>query len=78
LPSDRLTLLVGSYAQERYLPGAKRMSMSERVRNFAVYGPAFLPLPHPSWRSAGWMKKNPWFESDVLPEVKSRIARLIS
>ncbi len=69
LPPDRLTLLVGSYAQARYLPETKRLSLTERVRRFADFGPTFLPLPHPSWRSSGWMTNNPWFETDVLPTL---------
>jgi uracil-DNA glycosylase len=73
LPAGRLTLLVGSYAQARYLPQAKRLSLTERVRSFASFGPAFLPLPHPSWRSTGWMARNAWFEADVLPELRKAV-----
>jgi uracil-DNA glycosylase len=73
LPADRMTLLVGSYAQERYLPTAKKQSLTDRVRGFASFGPAFFPLPHPSWRSTGWMARNPWFESDVLPELRRTV-----
>jgi uracil-DNA glycosylase len=73
LSADRLVLLVGSYAQERYLPEAKRLSLTERVHAFATFGPSFFPLPHPSWRSTGWMKKNPWFESEVLPKLRAAI-----
>jgi uracil-DNA glycosylase len=78
LPADRLTLLVGSYAQGRYLPGAKKQSLTDRVRGFASFGPAFFPLPHPSWRSTGWMARNPWFESDVLPELQSAVQRCLT
>lgn len=77
LPPERFTLLVGSYAQERYLPEAKSHSLTERVRNFTTYGPAQIPLPHPSWRSTGWMRKNLWFESELLPVLKDRIAQLL-
>jgi uracil-DNA glycosylase len=70
LPEDRLTLLVGSYAQARYLPAGK-MSLTEAVRGFAGCLPSAFPLPHPSWRSTGWMTKNPWFEADVLPRLRS-------
>lgn len=77
LPPDRLTLLVGSYAQARYLPDQKGCSLTERVRNFVESGPAFFPLPHPSWRSTGWMHKNPWFETEVLPVLRQNIARLL-
>jgi uracil-DNA glycosylase len=78
LPADRLTLLVGSYAQARYLPGAKALSLTERVRAFASFGPRFFPLPHPSWRSTGWMKKNPWFEADVLPDLERAVSDHLS
>jgi uracil-DNA glycosylase len=74
LPTDRLTLLVGSYAQERYLPNAKRKSLTERVRDFRDHSPNILPLPHPSWRSVGWMKRNPWFEADLLPVLKGTVS----
>ena len=74
LPSQRLTLLVGSYAQARYLPQTRRQSLTERVAEFRAHLPVFLPLPHPSWRSTGWMVRNPWFERDVLPELRRIIA----
>ena len=73
LPDNRLTLLVGCYAQERYLPETRELSLTERVRAYATFGPAFLPLPHPSWRSTGWMKKNPWFESEILPVLQAAV-----
>ena len=73
LPPRRLTLLVGSYAQARYLPPAlARGTMTQAVRTFAAHGTAVFPLPHPSWRSGGWMKKNPWFEADVVPALRAR------
>jgi uracil-DNA glycosylase len=74
LPADRLTLLVGSYAQERYLPGTKRQSLTQRVQDFAAHGSSVMPLPHPSWRSSGWMTRNPRFEVDVLPTLRARVA----
>jgi len=73
LPIRRLTLLVGSYAQARYLPLAKGQSLSERVADFKAHLPSYFPLPHPSWRSAGWMKRNPWFEADLLPVLKREV-----
>ncbi len=74
LPTDRLTLLVGTYAQARYLPDAARWPMTERVRRFAEFLPRFFPLPHPSWRSTIWMRRNPWFELDVVPELRREVA----
>jgi uracil-DNA glycosylase len=73
LPQDRLTLLVGRYAQDHYLDHAKRQSLTENVRDFRVHGPRLIPLPHPSWRSTGWMKRNPWFEEEVLPYLQAAV-----
>jgi uracil-DNA glycosylase len=78
LPEDRLTLLVGSYAQEHYLPDTGKIAMTERVRAFQSCAPQFLPLPHPSWRSTGWMKRNPWFEGDVLPILRDKVSQVLS
>jgi uracil-DNA glycosylase len=70
LPAVRLTLLVGSYAQQHVLgPGP----MTPRIRNFRDYLPDCFPLPHPSWRSRIWEKKNPWFCDDVLPALHDAI-----
>lgn len=73
LPTRRLTLLVGSYAQARYLPTTKAKSLTERVAQFRDHLPEYFPLPHPSWRSTGWMKRNPWFEKDLLPALRHEI-----
>lgn len=73
LPRLRLTLLVGMHAQSRYLPEATRMTVTEAVRCFAAFPPDRFPLPHPSWRSTGWMRRNPWFAAEVLPELRGRI-----
>jgi uracil-DNA glycosylase len=75
LPNIGLTLLVGSYAQAFYLPNRKR-TLGETVRAFREYLPEFLPLPHPSWRNLLWRRKNPWFEEEVLPELRRRIQAL--
>ena len=75
LPADRLILLVGSYAQARYLPQAKARSLTERVRHWQSYAPTHFPLPHPSWRSTGWMKANPWFADTVLPALQAAVRR---
>jgi uracil-DNA glycosylase len=72
LPEHRLTILVGLYAQAAYLQ-APGPSMMENVRGFERFGPDMIPLPHPSWRSVGWSRRNPWFEADVLPALKKRV-----
>ncbi len=73
LPAQRLTLLVGSYAQQRYLPATKKQSLTERVIGFRDHLPHYFPLPHPSWRSTGWMTRNSWFEREVLPMLRGAI-----
>jgi len=72
-----LTLLVGQYAHRRYLGSKRQTSLTQTVRAFADYGPEFLPLPHPSWRSAIWMKKNPWFEQEIIPSLRKAIRQVI-
>lgn len=73
LPDDKLTLLVGSYAQQHYLRGSKNMTMTQRVREFDSFGGNIIPLPHPSWRSTGWMRKNPWYEDIIIPKLQAAI-----
>lgn len=70
LPKVRLTLLVGIHAQGYYLRDQAKATMTETVRGFATYRPDRFPLPHPSWRSTGWMRRNPWFEAEVLPALR--------
>lgn len=76
LGNVELTLLVGQYAQRHYL-GKAYGTMTETVRAFAKHGPKYFPLPHPSWRSGLWMKKNMWFEETVLPELRQNISRVL-
>lgn len=71
LANVRLTLLVGAHAQRRYL--AARGSLTDTVRAWRDHAPAVFPLPHPSWRNTGWLKKNPWFEAELLPVLRDRI-----
>jgi uracil-DNA glycosylase len=76
LPRIELTLLVGQYAQALYLGDRRRESLTETVRHWRDYLPAYLPTPHPSWRSVVWLKRNPWFEAEVVPELRRRVAAL--
>jgi uracil-DNA glycosylase len=75
LKNTRLTLLVGSYAQAHYLESYR--SLTDTVRRFASAGPGFFPLPHPSWRSGIWMRRNPWFEADVLPALRKAVRKAL-
>jgi uracil-DNA glycosylase len=78
LPQLKLYLLVGQYAQARYLEGVGKSTLTETVKNFANHLPKFFPLPHPSWRSKMWMKKNPWFERKVLPVLRQRVNQALT
>ena len=78
LPDIGLTLLIGQYAQQRYLRAQRAKTMTETVHRFADFLPdGILPMPHPSWRNTAWMKKNPWFEADLLPVLRSRVQGLL-
>ncbi|MDJ0611617.1 MAG: uracil-DNA glycosylase family protein [Kiloniellales bacterium] len=78
LPDLGLTLLVGLYAQARYLGDRRKGSLTETVRAWRDYAPAFLPLPHPSWRNTAWLKKNPWFKKDLLPDLRQRVRAMVT
>jgi uracil-DNA glycosylase len=74
LPAVDLVLLIGQYAQARYLGPSRAASMTETVRGWQSYGPRFFPLPHPSWRNTFWLRQNPWFEAETLPALRTRFA----
>jgi uracil-DNA glycosylase len=73
----RLTLVVGIYAQAYCLGPKRKASMTETVRAWRDYLPEFLPLPHPSWRTTVWERKNPWFAEELLPALRWRVAELV-
>ena len=77
LPEVALTLLVGQYAQAFYLGAHRRGSLTETVRAWRDVLPEFLPLPHPSWRNTAWLKRNPWFAAELLPELRARVHALL-
>lgn len=78
LPERRLTLLVGTYAHNAALPKEVGTSLEPRIRNTLAAEGEFIALPHPSWRVVGWMKRNPWFEQDVLPRLRERVAQVLT
>lgn len=71
----QLRVIVGGYSH-RYHLGAKG-SVTETVRNWRDHAPGVFPLPHPSWRNTGWLKKHPWFEADVLPALRTEVRRAL-
>lgn len=73
MPDIRLTLLIGSYAQAGYLQQNARSTLTETVAHYADYLPRFFPLPHPSPRNRHWQSRNPWFASEVLPQLRLHV-----
>jgi len=77
LPNFKLTLLVGTYAFKWHLKGRAKANVTETVRAWREYAPRYIPLPHPSWRNNAWLKKNPWFEQELLPTLRKRVKATI-
>ncbi|TVP56402.1 MAG: uracil-DNA glycosylase family protein [Halomonadaceae bacterium] len=83
LPNLSLILLIGQYAQGYHLPREQRgCTLTETVANWRELldggqHPAVLPLPHPSWRNNGWLKRNPWFAEQLLPVLRQRVHGLL-
>lgn len=82
MPQVELILAVGHHAQSWHLGKLARENMTETVRHWRDYldpglGVPVLPLPHPSWRNTGWIKRNPWFDKDLLPVLKELVRRKI-
>ncbi|MGH2564049.1 MAG: uracil-DNA glycosylase family protein, partial [Ginsengibacter sp.] len=71
--SKPLFLLIGQYAQRYYLKKSFKGSLTETVRNYKEYLPIYFPLPHPSPRNQNWVKINPWFMEEAVPELQKRI-----
>lgn len=77
-PEFSLVLAIGGYTQRYHLGERARASVYETVRAWREYGPRYIPLPHPSWRNNGWLKRNPWFENELLPVLRARVRRALS
>jgi uracil-DNA glycosylase len=78
LPEFPLTLLVGSCAQNWHLERRAKETLTDTVQAWREYTPRYIPLPHPSWRNTSWLKKHPWFENEVLPYLRQRVAETLS
>ncbi len=77
MPQVELVLLVGSHSQAWYLGKRRRKTMTDTVAAWREYLPRFIPTPHPSWRNTAWLKRNPWFEAELVPELRERVARML-
>jgi uracil-DNA glycosylase len=78
LPQAELTLLLGLPAQRWSLGAKAGASMTETVAAWRDHLPRLLPMPHPSWRNTGWLKRNPWFEDEVTPYLRARVAAMLA
>ena len=81
MPQVELVLAIGAYAQAWHLGPRRGANLTETVRDWRRHLMAndhrpVLPLPHPSWRNTGWLKRNPWFEAEVLPQLREQVKRL--
>ena len=82
MPQVELVLAIGHYAQAWHLGSRRKKTMTETVGHWRDYwqanvaGPKVLPLPHPSWRNTGWLKRHAWFEAEVLPVLKREVEKL--
>ena len=70
----RLTLLVGGHAQRWHLGTT---NVTATVADWRRHAPRVIPLPHPSWRNTGWLKRNPWFEAELLPELRQQLRQVL-
>tara|TARA_R110002072_G_scaffold125838_8_gene262126 strand:- start:685 stop:1296 length:612 start_codon:yes stop_codon:yes gene_type:complete len=74
LPNVRVTILIGAYAQKWHLGKRAGTSLTETVRNWQAFtSEQLFTTPHPSWRNTAWLRRNPWFETDVLPELRRAV-----
>lgn len=77
MPDVQLTLLIGRHAQNFYLRENGRPTLTETVAAYREFLPKYFPLPHPSPRNRLWLKTNPWFEAEVLPELRRRVQAIL-
>lgn len=77
LPNIETAILVGQYSQKWHLGDRVKRSLTQTVAAWRDYAPRFFPTPHPSWRNNAWLKKHPWFESELLPALREQIAGLV-
>jgi uracil-DNA glycosylase len=81
MPQIELVLAIGHYAQKWHLGGRAAKSMTDTAKDWRGHmgvnrGLPVLPLPHPSWRNTSWLKKNPWFEAELVPVLQHRVRAL--
>lgn len=78
MPNVELIILIGQYAQHYYLKQKKSVKVTDNVRNYEEFLPQYFPLVHPSPRNNIWQAKNPWFQEEVLPELKKIVTEILN
>ncbi len=78
LPDIKLTLLIGSYAIDHFIGDRKMKTLTETVKNWKAYQPQYFPTVHPSPRNLGWLKKNPWFENEMVPLLRKSVNKALN
>ncbi|WP_425408468.1 uracil-DNA glycosylase family protein [Hyphococcus sp.] len=76
-PNVETAILVGAYAQKWHLGTGAEKTLTQNVKNWRKFAPEYFPTPHPSWRNNGWLKKNSWFEAELLPVLRKRVRSLL-
>lgn len=77
LPASHLKIIIGTYAQARYLPDRAK-TLTATVAQWQTYLPDRIPLPHPSPRNRHWLTKNPWFEQETVPALQARVQQALT
>ena len=77
MPNLQLILPIGIHAQAYFLKGQKKATLAETVAEYKQYAPKYLPLPHPSPRNIMWFRKHSWFEQEVVPQLKQKVAAIL-
>ena len=77
LKKVELILLIGGYSQAAFLGAARRATLTQTVRDAPAYLPRYLPLPHPSPRNQMWLRRNPWFDADIVPLLRAQVANAL-
>ncbi|MGJ3232295.1 MAG: uracil-DNA glycosylase family protein [Oceanicaulis sp.] len=77
LPNVKLTVLIGAYAQRWHLKGGASKTLTQTVADWRRWAPEIIPTPHPSWRNNAWLKKNAWFEAELLPVLRAQARALL-
>lgn len=82
MPQLDYVLAIGMYAQKWHLAGTQKRTLTETVRAWREYHELrpvrVMPMPHPSWRNTAWLKKNPWFEAELVPVLQGDVKALVS